>query len=239
MTPSVYDVLLEVQDHDSAVDRLRHRRRSLPELAELASVRDELTVVERAFADVAGQRDAVAAVQRRREDELAQVESRIEGLERRMYSGQVNVPRELQAMQADVDALRRRRSSLEDEVLETMAEREPLDAEVATLEQRRVRLNQRAAQLQDVVAGAQAEIDADLDKEMEAREVSAAALPPDLFDKYEALRAKLDGVGAARLVNGRCGGCHLALPATELDRIRREPPDTLIVCDQCGRILVR
>ena len=53
------------------------------------------------------------------------------------------------------------------------------------------------------------------------------------------LRAKLGGVGAARLVNGRCTGCHLTLPATELDRIRREPPDALIRCDQCGRVLVR
>jgi predicted nucleic acid-binding Zn-ribbon protein len=46
-------------------------------------------------------------------------------------------------------------------------------------------------------------------------------------------------VGAARVVGSSCGGCHLTLPATELDRIRRAEPDALVTCDQCGRILVR
>ena len=44
---------------------------------------------------------------------------------------------------------------------------------------------------------------------------------------------------SVRRRNGRCSGCHLALPATEIDRIKREAPDTIVLCDQCGRILVR
>jgi predicted nucleic acid-binding Zn-ribbon protein len=46
-------------------------------------------------------------------------------------------------------------------------------------------------------------------------------------------------VAAALLVNGRCGGCHLALPATEVDRLRKLPADALVRCEQCERILVR
>ena len=38
---------------------------------------------------------------------------------------------------------------------------------------------------------------------------------------------------------GTCMGCHLQLPATEVDRLKRLEPDTLVFCDQCGRILVR
>ena len=45
--------------------------------------------------------------------------------------------------------------------------------------------------------------------------------------------------GAARLVGGSCSGCHLVLPSMEVDRIRKAPPDAVITCDQCGRILVR
>jgi predicted nucleic acid-binding Zn-ribbon protein len=36
-----------------------------------------------------------------------------------------------------------------------------------------------------------------------------------------------------------CQACHLALPATEVDRIRHLPPDTLVRCEHCGAILVR
>jgi predicted nucleic acid-binding Zn-ribbon protein len=46
-------------------------------------------------------------------------------------------------------------------------------------------------------------------------------------------------VGAARLVGGTCQACHLALPATEVDRIRHLPPDAMARCDHCGAILVR
>jgi len=31
----------------------------------------------------------------------------------------------------------------------------------------------------------------------------------------------------------------IALPAVELDHIRRAPPEAIITCEQCGRILVR
>ena len=228
-----------MQEHDTATDRLRHRRRTLPELAELAGVEEALVALEQARADASGRRDEVARRQRALEDDLASTEAKIGEIERRMYSGVVSAPRELQAMQADVESLRRRRSTLEDSVLEAMAEREPLDDEVSGLDRERERLDQEGVRLRAAVAEAQAGIDAELAVEEGRRGEAADGLPPDLVAQYERLRARLAGIGAAPLVGGRCGGCHLSLPATEVDRIRREPPDALINCDQCGRILVR
>ena len=43
----------------------------------------------------------------------------------------------------------------------------------------------------------------------------------------------------ARLVGTNCGGCHLTLSAVELDRIRHAPPDEMVFCGECGRLLVR
>ena len=142
-------------------------------------------------------------------------------------------------MQADVDSLRRRRATLEDAVLEAMAEREALDEEVSALDGERGRLYQEGGSLRAAVAEAQAAIDGELTVEEGRRAEAADGLPADLAARYERLRDRLDGIGAAPLVGGRCGGCHLSLPATEVDRIRREPPEALITCDQCGRILVR
>ncbi|PZS15795.1 MAG: hypothetical protein DLM54_12165 [Acidimicrobiales bacterium] len=142
-------------------------------------------------------------------------------------------------MQADRDALHRRQAGLEDNVLEAMGEREPLDEEVARLEEERRRLDVEGSRLRAAVAEAQTAIDADLAANEAQRAAAASAVPTELSSLYERLRARHGGVGAAALVGARCGGCHLSLPATEVDRIRREPPDTLLTCDQCGRILVR
>ena len=231
--------LLRVQEHDTAVDRLRHRRQTLPELAELARVEEAVSRVESALADASEVLAGLARDQRRLEDELAATEARITEVERRLYSGVVSAPRELQAMNADLDSLRRRRSTLEDEVLDAMAEREPADAEVVKLTAERARLDDDGARLRGLVAEAQAAIDAELAAELASRAEAVTVLPADLVALYERLRARLGGVGAAPLVGARCGGCHLTLPATEVDRIRREPAEALIMCDQCGRILVR
>jgi predicted nucleic acid-binding Zn-ribbon protein len=236
---SAFDGLLRVQEHDTAIDRLRHRRATLPELAELSRIDDELAALERELADVRRRRDDVVARQKRLEAELAAVEAKIAEIDGRLYSGAVTIPRELQAMQAEVESLKRRRSSLEDDVLEAMTEREPLDDGVAGLEAGRAERDQHGGRLRAAVAEAEVAIDAELARERETRASVASGLPADLIRLYDDLRRKLGGVGAARLVNGRCSGCHLTLPATELDRIRREPPDALIRCDQCGRVLVR
>ena len=41
--------------------------------------------------------------------------------------------------------------------------------------------------------------------------------------RLRALRPKLGGIGAAKLVDGACGGCHLRLPACERDQVAACP----------------
>lgn len=236
---TVFHDLLRVQDHDTAADRLRHRRQNLPELAELRACEDELARVEATLTGVGASAAEAARLQRRVEGELALLESKVSELDAKLYSGAVTVPRELQAMQTEGDAMRQRRASLEDEVLEAMGARETLDEQLGELESRREVLDREGVRLRAAVAEGQAGVDRDLEAELAARQEAAAVIPPDVIALYEQMRARLGGVAAAPLVNGRCGGCHLALPATELDRLRKEPADTLVRCEQCERILVR
>jgi predicted nucleic acid-binding Zn-ribbon protein len=205
-----------------------------------------LEAVKRSLAEVAAALDRIGPVraeaagqQRGLEDEVATLEGRIADLERRLYSGAVGAPRELQALQADVQSLRRRRSWLEDGILEAMERLEPLDAEAVRLDAERAQLEAEATRLMVALEEAESVIGDELAVEESARRTLAEGLPGNLLSLYEQLRARLGGVGAAPLVGGACGGCHLSLPATEVARIKREPSDALLRCDQCGRILVR
>ncbi|HEX9467363.1 MAG TPA: C4-type zinc ribbon domain-containing protein, partial [Acidimicrobiia bacterium] len=71
-----------------------------------------------------------------------------------------------------------------------------------------------------------------------ARGAVAAMLDSALVTEYERCRALARGAGAARLVGNTCQGCHLSIPATEVDRIKKTPPGTISHCDNCGCILV-
>ncbi|MDZ7733961.1 MAG: C4-type zinc ribbon domain-containing protein [Acidimicrobiia bacterium] len=62
---------------------------------------------------------------------------------------------------------------------------------------------------------------------------------PAHLEEYEKLRRQLGGIGVAPLEGGTCGGCNLTLSAVERDRIKSEPPDAVIHCEECGRLLVR
>ncbi len=195
--------------------------------------------IEVALAEARAVLDEVGRRQSALEHDLAVVESKLAEDQSRLYSGTVGIIRELQALQAEVDALKRRKGELEDKVLEVLDEREPLDSGAAALEAEQEKVFDEAGDAEGQVVAAQAEIDVLLASEVDARTAAADGLPPAVVAEYDRLRARLGGIGAAPLVNGRCGGCHLSLSASELDALRRQPPDALLCCEQCGRILVR
>jgi uncharacterized protein len=236
---TVFHDLLRVQEHDTTADQLRHRRDHLPELAELRATEDELARLEATLAEREATAADAAKAQRRLEGELSLVESKITELDAKLYSGVVSATRELQAMQSEAASMRERRATLEDEVLEAMGEQETLDTQLGELRDRRDELDAQGSRLRAAVAEAQAGVDRELQTALAARQEAATAIPADVTALYEQLRAHLGGIAAAPLVNGRCGGCHLALPATEIDRLRKEPADSLVRCEQCERILVR
>jgi uncharacterized protein len=233
------DDLLTLQNHDSTADRLRHRRATLPQRAELQSRRAAYDDLERRRAEVTERRDAELREERRLDDEVRNLEAKAKAEDSRMYSGTISSPRELQAMQADIEQLRRQAREREDEELEVMVRREALDAEVAELEAAQAALVAEMEALLATIEMQEGEIDAELAVEEEARAALVPSIPEATLRLYEQVRAGNRGVGAARLVGMNCQACHLSLPATEVDRIRHLPAGELARCEHCGAILVR
>jgi predicted nucleic acid-binding Zn-ribbon protein len=232
------DTLLELQTRDTAIDRLRHRRDTLPERAALESVRTELSTAATRLAEVTAQRDEVAREEQRFDDEARSLEDKAAEVERRMYSGEVSSPRELQALQADVEQLRRHRRGLEDRELDVMERRESFEPAVDELRTRVSELESEAERLGAALAEVEAEIDEELAGERTARDEIAATVDPGLLEDYERCRERARGIGAARLSGNTCPGCHLSIPSVEAERIRKSPPGTVAHCDNCGCILV-
>jgi predicted nucleic acid-binding Zn-ribbon protein len=230
--------LLTLQERDVALDRLRHRRDTLPELAAHADAQAQAATVERELAQVRAARDEVLTNERRLDDEAQKFSGQATDAERRLYSGEIASPRELQALQADVESLRRHQREIEDRAIATMETREPLDQQVSTLEQQLQVATGAVAAAGEALATAQATIDAEVAVERAAREEVVAGIDSGLVADYELRRVKANGVGAARLVGNTCQGCHLTIPATEVDRIRHAPAGSIAYCDNCGCILI-
>ena len=198
----------------------------------------ELAALDAERADATARRAVLTATQKDLEQQIAVINERRSGIEQRMYASTSSSGRDLQAMNDEVRHLTDRRAELEELELVAMLDQDPIDAELAALRERAVPLEERATELRRHVAGDQSEIDAALGEAVTARAAAAALLPTALSDRYEALRARLKGTGAARLVGTHCDGCHLELSSGEVEKIRALPPGEAATCEQCGRILV-
>jgi uncharacterized protein len=141
-------------------------------------------------------------------------------------------------MNEEVKHLARHISELEDREIEVMEALDPLDRELQAGDSTRDALEKDAQRLRAAIGSKETALDAELAEESRARAGAASAVSDDLLARYEKLRAKLGGTGAARLAGGSCSGCHLTLSSMELDRVRKAAPETVITCEQCGRILV-
>ncbi len=86
---------------------------------------------------------------------------------------------------------------------------------------------------------AEAELDAEEASVAKERELIAGSVPADLLKLYEKLREQQGGVGAARLYQRKCEGCHIELNITELNDVRAAARDAVVRCENCRRILVR
>jgi predicted nucleic acid-binding Zn-ribbon protein len=234
---SRWDALLAVQEHDTLADQLTHRRRTLPARAELEAVMGQLAELEARAAEVEGSRHELGRAQQRLEDEIASLNDKATQHDKTLYSGTIGNPRELQAIQDELGALKRRVGQLEDKELELMEEIEPLDVELARLAGERASLDASAEALRAQIAEDEVAIDAELETVRTERAALVEGVEPDLLAEYEQLRPHSGGVAIARLVGGSCGGCHLGLSAVEVDRIKKLPPEELVHCEECGRLL--
>ncbi|HVM54832.1 MAG TPA: C4-type zinc ribbon domain-containing protein [Acidimicrobiales bacterium] len=231
--------LLDVQDRDLALDQLRHRHEHLPERAALADLRTTLTRLDTELTSVEARLHDIEVAQRKLEDEVASLDAKVTTETAKLNSGSITAPREIQALSEEVDALGRRKRVLEDQELDLMEEAEPLAATVERLNGERDTAAAEVERLGAAVSRIEAEIDAEVERVRGERAAAAADITAELLERYEKLRTRLGGIGAARLDGDRCLGCHISLPAMEVDAIRHAPPDAVVTHEECGRILVR
>lgn len=236
---SRWDALLEVQEHDTHADQLVHRRATLPARAELEGVMGDLAKLEARRAEVEGARHELARAQQRLEDEITSINERAAQHDKLLYGGTIGNPRELQSLQDEIESLKRRVSHLEDQELELMEQIEPLDADLSRIAAEREAFDERAVELRAQIAEAEVAIESELAQVHAERTELAKGVEPDLLAQYEQLRPQSGGIAIARLVGGSCGGCHLALSAVEVDRIKKLPPEEPAYCEECGRLLAR
>ena len=237
--PTVNDALLSLADLDGAIVRARHAVGHPPALVAHDGALAELRELRTMKRELDAEREPLAARAAALEAEATSARTRAAVIAARLDEA-TGAGRSLEAMVHERDALAARAAQLEDELLELLEQLEPLDARDAALREDAARVATQGDDLALAVSDERARASEELDRLVADRPALAAALEPALLARYESIAARADGVGAARLVDGRCGACHVTVPAAVADRLEHGgDPDAVAVCDECGRLLVR
>jgi predicted nucleic acid-binding Zn-ribbon protein len=218
--------------------RLAHRASHLPEQqhyqdieVKQREVTDRLAVVAIMLEDL----DAQIAKLEGEVDTVRQREDRDRGL---MDSGAVSDPKQLEELQHELGTLERRQASLEDSLLDVMERREKVAADQAREQAALAAVEADLATARQARDAVLAEVEQARTDATARRAEAAAGIDGELLKTYERQRA-ISGVGAGRLLGGRCGACRIELDRGELARISAAPEDEVLRCEECGAILLR
>jgi hypothetical protein len=217
------EVDLELESKEAAVKQLTSQ---LGESEALVNIRARLVQEQKRLEELSRQ-------QRSLEWEIDDLASKLTTAERDLYSGRIRNPKELTGLQQEAEALKARRSQLEDKTLEIMEQAETgrknvtnLSTELKTIETawqtQQQKLKAELEQLRSILADLR-----------QKQQLLAAGIDSETLGLYHNLK-KGKGTAVARVEQGICRGCRISLPVSELQQARS---GRQVQCGSCGRIL--
>ena len=238
-SPESLEHLLQIQDRDKAIAALRHQKNNLPERQNITDLLEALSTLQKKKDFVSKELMSKEEDQQRLEDEVNAIDERVSEQEANLYSGEVSAIKDLQAIQGDIAGLQERKRLVEDQIIAVMEQVEPLKTLCDSLEIEAKANTEQQADLEASLLSKEENIENQI-KDVEGdRSELASNTSPALLEIYERIRKQSGNIAVAELNGMTCKGCHLDLPAVEVDRLKKLPPDELVNCEECGCILVR
>lgn len=228
-------LLIEIASLDATIRAADDARRNPEQAARVNELLARRQAESAVLTGLLGDRDDVRAELARVESDVALVEARVARDTERLATTS-NV-KEAQGLEHELASLAKRKGDLEDAELQLMERLEQCDGAVAEQEATIAATNEEGARVS--AAGKEAVAQAIVTWEGATRDRSAVAarVPAELLALYDRLAAR--GVGAGLLRRRTCEGCHMVLSGTDLQVLRQASDDDVVMCPECGGILVR
>jgi len=228
------ELLLNLQDVDSTIDRLNRRlteiRAALHETDELITARSALRAAEESVTQKRAQRKDLELAD-------AGLETRVKEAERRLYSGVVKNPKELLDLQNDIASSKRQKDTLDDQLFAAMVALEEAEAGLKACSDTLLEVEAEWRASQGDLASELTQLEQErVERTVEQTETRAKLSATDLA-QYDQLRRRKGGAAVVEMEGSVCGACGVRVTAHILQQLSQA--DQLARCGNCERILVR
>ena len=218
------EIDLQLESNEQAQHQITGQ---LGESREVARLKAELTAGQQRLEELQHQQHST-------EWEIDDLTTKITATEEKLYGGKITNPKELTSFQQEDDELKTRRSKLEDKALQVMEQVESTTSSVSTVTADLKKLEAEWQSQQKQLSSDLKQLKAAHTDLTQKQETQSAGIDPRTLEIYRELR-KRKGTAIARVEQGTCRGCQIALPASVLQQVRT---GNLVRCSSCERILV-
>jgi len=222
---------------DRWVERVIAQRGHLPEMAELATIEDELRALVASLKEAQNTQAPVQKKYTELQSDADKLRKRAQDIQSKLDSSTANA-RELGALQTEIEHVRDLLSKAEDLEMDAFLELEPLDQVISDIKAAAQPKMDRRGVLQAQITELQATLDEEIASLRISRGERAKDVPEAILKTYEAAHLRVGISGAAQVENGRCDGCRIELSPLDFDRWKAQAEDTFMACPECGRLLL-
>lgn len=229
VTRQLYD--LQLLDWD-----IQERERSVAELRDLMADDSQRINAEQNLKNIEAKITGLTTPKSQNESSIKCVETQIANIEKRIYSGLVTNPRELEAFEEEKASLLHQHSEMSELLLEVMVELEDLQTEEIKATETYQSINtKREGKLTEYKSKEQT-LNKELPTFYDRRDELISAYPPVAMAIYDNIKKSRNGQAVALVERGACQGCRLTLPSLQLQKVRISKD--IVQCSSCTRILV-
>ncbi|MEN6357391.1 MAG: C4-type zinc ribbon domain-containing protein [Armatimonadota bacterium] len=169
--------------------------------------------------------------------QLKSIDEKRGSMEKRLYSGSITNPKELSATENEIKTLKAKQGELDVRTLELYDLVEAAKAKVESVREITQTVEAKARKVIKHETNEKARLEAEIVEMTALRESTAVGFTEKpLLSKYESIRKHTGGTGIVKVVEGKCGGCHVAITSFTIGCLIKD--NAVETCENCGRILL-
>lgn len=225
--------LYELQKTDLNWEKVKRR---LLQIQKLMGEPDDIRLARQKVSDTEADLHKWQAEQKNAELESQSLLEKVSASEQRLMGGQVRNPKELDALQHSIDAMKRQRITVDDHGVEAMIKAEEVRVDLDKQQQALAQLEAKLGEKHGELAEEETKLKRTFLQLKTHRAKLNSVIPPAEIEQYEEMRRRKGGIAVASIENGQCSACNTKVPTGATSNARNLTQITY--CPSCARILV-
>lgn len=226
--------LWRLQNHNNILKEINNSINDFSNLKQIEMLGKRLKDMEKKLKDLDRRIKENASILHKNNFILKEYDYKLGAIEKDLYEGQIIDLKQLSFLDREREDVRKEIEEKEMEILLGMEEIEELKKEFTQMEKDFNILRKEYSKLVKSYRVFIEELKDKAKNEKQKIEEISSKMDEKIFNKYINL-TKTKGIAVVEVIESRCGGCNMLLPAITMDRLKNHRE--IIYCENCDRIL--